>query len=227
MRKRLCLLMLAVIMAAGCTQPNADADRKSPNETGTAEINDKIPDEDETSEETIIPGKDQTLEEARIPGKDQTSEEAKIAEKDENPEENGVPEDSKLQQTDPEKSYYGTWKVESVAGTAAAYAMSEEEIQEMLGTSLTYQEDLFLFQFPGKDKYDIQIGGYEEEGTLTNEMFEEAYGNTLPNLGVEQEEVTGVQVASEGNVFGFMFYIIDDSTMLVYYEGVFFEAHKV
>lgn len=58
-------------------------------------------------------------------------------------------------------------------------------------------------------------------------MFAESYISTLADLGVEQDEVTYVQAACEGNVFGFMFYVIDESTMLVYYEGVFFEAHKV
>lgn len=135
-------------------------------------------------------------------------------------------EDSEFQQKEAGKSYYGTWSVESVSGTAAAYAMSEEESREMLGASLTYQEDVFLYQFPGKDEYEIPIEGYEEE-TITKEMFAESYISTLADLGVEQDEVTYVQAVCEGNVFGFMFYVVDESTMLVYYEGVFFEAHKV
>lgn len=116
--------------------------------------------------------------------------------------------------------YLKTFTVTSCRGTAYAYAMSQEEIDGCIGTTLSYQPSLFLYN---GEPVELPQDGYLEEAYPTDQ-FTQDFKTTASDLGIEEEEVLSVTLNVEGNIFGNYFYVLDDDTILVYYEGVFFEG---
>lgn len=116
--------------------------------------------------------------------------------------------------------YLKTFTVTSCRGTAYAYAMSQEEIDGCIGTTLSYQPSLFLYN---GEPVELPQDGYIEEAYPTDQ-FPQDFKTTASDLGIDEEEVLSVTLNVEGNIFGNYFYVLDDDTILVYYEGVFFEG---
>lgn len=116
------------------------------------------------------------------------------------------------------KSFYGTWKVKSCIGTSASYALSEDEINSLIGTTITYGSDVFK---NGDTK--ISVSKYEEEHE-TADQFYENFGIHLTDIEITEDNVNDVFIGVEGEFFGDNFYIKDSNTLVIYYVGVFFEA---
>lgn len=131
--------------------------------------------------------------------------------------------ESKVPDTAEEKkeAFYGDWKVTSSLGTRDVYAMSQEDIEAMAGTSLKYEEGLFSW-----NGETAQVQEYIME-TLTAEALEADYQIKLSELGIVASNLTHIEVVTEGDVsFGTQFYVIDDSTLMISSDGVFFEAKR-
>ena len=133
------------------------------------------------------------------------------------------PSDSAPSDTAEETSYLKSFSVVSCRGTAYAYAMSEEEIDGYIGTTLDYQNTVFLFN---GEPIDLPEDGYTEQAYRA-EQFTQDFKTSASDLGITQDEVLSVYLNVEGNIFGNYFYVLDDDTLLIYYEGVFFEAKSV
>ncbi|WP_124065435.1 hypothetical protein [Clostridium sp. E02] len=114
-----------------------------------------------------------------------------------------------------ETNFYGDYQITACRGTATAYALSQEEIDAVIGSSLNYQANSF----------NTMAAGYEEETYPTDRLYED-FRVKPTDLGITKKEVTVVSVLLEGDFIGGYFYILDENTLLVYYEGVFFEAKK-
>lgn len=114
-----------------------------------------------------------------------------------------------------ETNFYGDYQITACRGTAAVYAMSQEEIDAVIGSDLSYQPTFF----------NTMAADYQEETYPIDRLYED-FRVKPSDLGITKKEVTAVSVLSEGDFVGGYFYILDKNTLLVYYEGVFFEAKK-
>lgn len=121
-----------------------------------------------------------------------------------------------------ENGYYGEYHITACRGTAAAYAMSEEEIEETIGMTLDFQENRLAIN---GETIEIPQNGYEEEMYQTS-RFNDDFRVKASDLGITGDEVLAVSILAEGNYFGNYFFVVDEKTLLIYHEGVFFEAIK-
>lgn len=120
-------------------------------------------------------------------------------------------------------TYLGVWEITGCRGTAAVYALSEEEIDGMIGKTVTYEADKFFYD-------NSEEGGavlYREE-MMTDSRLDEDFGVAYADLGISGSELLHVEAEGvEGNFFGIYFYVVDENTLMIYYDGVFFEAVRV
>lgn len=124
-------------------------------------------------------------------------------------------------------SYYGTWEVTSCAGTSQIYALSQQQIDDCIGKQIFYGENIFI-----SDGLSVEFSGNEyEEEPYPIENFSD-YKISAADFGITKNELLFVNVLVEGNIkdnlfLGNYFWVIDDSKLLIYCEGVFFFAEKV
>lgn len=119
--------------------------------------------------------------------------------------------------------YLGTWEITACRGTAAVYAMSQDEIDGMIGRTVTYQADKFYYD--GNTEGDAVT--YHEE-MVTDSQLSEDFNVVFSGLGIADSELLHVEAKGiEGNFFGTYFYVLGENTLMIYYEGVFFEAVRV
>lgn len=116
------------------------------------------------------------------------------------------------------KGFYGDWKVTKRAGESKIYALSEEEISSFIGTTFTYGDGVYK---NGSD--EIEITSYEE-GLETADQFYSDFSIQLTDIGIEKDSVPTVSLEAKSNFFGANIYVKDKDTLVILYEGVFFEA---
>ena len=116
--------------------------------------------------------------------------------------------------------FYGDYRITACKGTAAAYAMSQEEIDATIGNVLSYQESTYALNGNTIDT------NYQEETYSVDQMSDD-FGIQASKLGINENEILNVTALTEGNFIGNYLYVIDENTLLVYYEGVFFEAKRI
>lgn len=144
------------------------------------------------------------------------------------PESTTVPTEASSSQNEPQSEsessgYLKKFTVVSCRGTAYVSALSQEEVDEYIGVTLDYQDNVFLYN---GEPIDLPQDGYIEQPYPT-EQFAQDFKTQASELGLTMDEVLSVTLNVEGNIFGNYFYVLDDDTLLVYYEGVFFEANSV
>lgn len=130
---------------------------------------------------------------------------------------------TQTQDSDPADSedFYGSWKIVSKAGTSAAYALSEDEINALIGSTITYGSDVYK-----NGDSEIAITGYEQKTETADDLYND-FRVQLTDLGVTAETIQSVTVNAEGDFVGSTFFPVDSDTLLIYYEGVFFNATRV
>ncbi len=118
------------------------------------------------------------------------------------------------------KLYYGSWNVTSCVGFAPVSALTPEEIEELLGTVIAYDEDRFVW------KGRIYDAPAYQENIETSEDFALSYNNalTFTDLGLTESEATVVTV--DCDALGNYFYVKDENTLVISYNGAFFEASR-
>jgi len=52
------------------------------------------------------------------------------------------------------------------------------------------------------------------------------HGGDVTDFGITKEKILLVNISTEGEFFGNYFYVLDKNTLLIYSEGVFFEAKR-
>lgn len=164
----------------------------------------------------------------------QNASEAETASEENEPEENGSeeaeseetaePENLETEVAGPGKIWYGDWEVVSCAGKSAVYALSEEEIQNCIGTQLHYDEaDLTTYRIV-ESSIDL-TGAKIETKDMAPEDWDSLFRVRAQDLGIDHT-VESVSLLVEGNIFGTYFMVLDDDTLLIPYEGVFFTAKR-
>ena len=118
-------------------------------------------------------------------------------------------------------SYLGTWQITS--STFGAYsAMSEEDCSALVGTRFEYFKDYAIYD----DQHRLDSPQYIES-ILTADDFSSIYqGTSLETLGIFKDSIQVVAIENAGG-FGDTFYIKDENTLIIPWDGVFFEVQRV
>lgn len=138
-----------------------------------------------------------------------------------------VPEQPDMEQpaqAAPEKvapSYLGTWQITS--STFGAYsAMSEEDCSALVGTCFEYFENYAIYD----DQHRLDSPQYCES-TLTADDFSSIYqGTSLETLGIFKDSIRVVAIENASGI-GDTFYIKDENTLIIPWDGVFFEVQRI
>lgn len=120
-----------------------------------------------------------------------------------------------------EQPYFGTWKIQEYR-TGAVYALSQEEIADYLTYTVTYYEDAVAQN--GVD-LGLEDFGYEYEFCTKEDILAD-FRVDLSDWWAEEETVVHGIVNSQEDFFGRVFFLGDDNSLWIYYEGVFFRAAK-
>jgi len=118
-------------------------------------------------------------------------------------------------------SYLGTWQITS--STFGAYsAMSEEDCSALMGTRFEYFNDYAIYD----DQHRLDSPLYCES-TQTADDFSSIYqGTSLETLGISKDSIQVVAIENASGI-GDTFYIKDENTLIIPWDGVFFEVQRV
>lgn len=118
-------------------------------------------------------------------------------------------------------SYLGTWQITS--STFGAYsAMSEEDCSALMGTRFEYFNDYAIYD----DQHRLDSPQYIES-ILTVDDFSSIYqGTSLETLGISKDSIQVVAIENASGI-GDTFYIKDENTLIIPWDGVFFEIQRV
>ena len=127
---------------------------------------------------------------------------------------------------------YDEWELVSCQGTVRGYNRTQEEIDQYLGMRITYAEDRFIsngqtywlrYPIPYEERVIWREGGINIPGSVVSSSFEA--------IGLEDKKlrraVVNFQKEPEERPIGWLFYMLDRNTLLVYYDCVFFRAERV
>lgn len=100
--------------------------------------------------------------------------------------------------------------------------MSEEECPALVGTRFEYFNDYAIYD----DQHRLDSPQYFES-TLTADDFSSIYkGNSLETLGIFKDSIQVVAVENASGI-GDTFYIKDENTLIIPWDGVFFEVQRI
>ena len=118
-------------------------------------------------------------------------------------------------------SYFGTWQITS--STFGAYsAMSEEDCSALVGTRFEYFKDYAIYD----DEHRLDSPKYIES-ILTADDFSSIYqGTSLETLGISKDSIQVVAIENASGI-GDTFYIKDENTLIIPWDGVFFEVQRI
>lgn len=118
-------------------------------------------------------------------------------------------------------SYLGTWQITS--STFGAYsAMSEEDCSALVGTRFEYFKDYAIYD----DQHRLDSPQYCES-TQTADDFSSIYqGTSLEMLGIFKDSIQVVAIENASGI-GDTFYIKDENTLIIPWDGVFFEVQRI
>ena len=118
-------------------------------------------------------------------------------------------------------SYLGTWQITS--STFGAYsAMSEEDCSALMGTRFEYFNDYAIYD----NQHRLDSPQYIES-ILTADDFSSIYqGTSLETLGISRDSIQVVAIENASGI-GDTFYIKDENTLIIPWDGVFFEVQRV
>lgn len=119
-----------------------------------------------------------------------------------------------------EKPYYGSWEITSFK-MGRVTAISTEDAQKLVGTTITYSKEKL------SNQNDTITNPNYEENTETKETFEDDNRGTVTfdDLGVKGNSITAV-VVPEVDTIGQAFFVINDNTIAIFLDGVYFIASK-
>ena len=130
---------------------------------------------------------------------------------------------------------FGQWEITGYRGPTSR---TPEEIEPYIGVRIIYEEEQLTADgqvYPLKYVKDYAITGTYQSRTIWKEEKINVPGTvvtrTFDALGIETKKVgrrmAQLQDGPGEIVLGQLFYILDWDTILVYYDGVFFQAERV
>lgn len=122
---------------------------------------------------------------------------------------------------EPSETFYGSWQIDATITTLPVSSLSVEDLESRLGVILTYEETLCTAGDIILDSPDYQ------QSKLSDEQFAYDYsGLTLVDIGMSSGEVSAISIENSSDI-GNVFFIKDDTTLIIYYEGAFFAAIRI
>lgn len=201
MKKLFCLLILCMLSTTACSQKENISYNDKKDEI--IETDKKIESNEENQSKEIGQKKDSQVNEG--------------AESKEEIESNG-----ETQQKEEINSYYGSFSITLNIHTASIYALSAEEIEQLQKSIIEYKSDSCSI-----NETIYKDISYHEKFETSDE-FAQNYKQqlTFSDLGLSDNEVLAVSIESPDNsdFFGSNFYVKDKDTLIILYNGVFFEA---
>ncbi len=100
--------------------------------------------------------------------------------------------------------------------------MSEEDCSALVGTRFEYFKDYAIYD-------DQAPSGFPQyfESTQTADDFLSIYqGTSLETLGISKDSIQVVAIENASGI-GDTFYIKDENTLIIPWDGVFFEVQRV
>ena len=118
-------------------------------------------------------------------------------------------------------SYLGTWQITS--STFGAYsAMSEEDCSALVGTRFEYFNDYAIYD----NQHRLDSPQYIESIQTADDFSTIYQGTSLETLGISKDSIQVVAIENAGGI-GDTFYIKDENTLIIPWDGVFFEVQRV
>lgn len=194
-------------------------------EQSTLPVKEPIPIENPAQEESAQEAQNQSVPEQ--PDMEQPSQ-AEDNQSQFSPSTQSVPEEVEAETVAPSPdvsssspSYLGTWQITS--STFGAYsAMSEEDCSALMGTRFEYFNDYAIYD----NQHRLDSPQYIES-ILTADDFSSIYqGTSLEMLGIFKDSIQVVAIENASGI-GDTFYIKDENTLIIPWDGVFFEVQRV
>ncbi len=186
------------------TETSENATEISQEGTGTSsEATESSQDEAETNNETTGSGQDGAETSSEVTESEQEAPDISAGD--------GENKDSN-------KTYYGKWKVTQYY---AAYitALSREEMDARIGTEYEYGAEVFI-----SDGQQLDAPQYSESEVQKADFEADYQGQlTFEQLGITTDTIKQISIDNSFDC-GSTCFIKDDNTILILYEGVFFEA---
>ena len=118
-------------------------------------------------------------------------------------------------------SYWGTWQITS--STFGAYsAMSEEDCSALMGTRFEYFNDYAIYD----DQHRLDSPQYIESIQTADDFSSIYQGTSLETLGISKDSIQVVAIENASGI-GDTFYIKDENTLIIPWDGVFFEVQRI
>ena len=118
-------------------------------------------------------------------------------------------------------SYLGTWQITS--STFGAYsAMSEEDCSALMGTRFEYFNDYAIYD----DQHRLDSPQYIESIQTADDFSSIYQGTSLETLGISKDSIQVVAIENASGI-GDTFYIKDENTLIIPWDGVFFEMQRI
>lgn len=118
-------------------------------------------------------------------------------------------------------SYLGTWQITS--STFGAYsAMSEEDCSALAGTRFEYFNDYAIYD----DQHRLDSPQYIESIQTADDFSSIYQGTSLETLGISKDSIQIVSIENASGM-GDTFYIKDENTLIIPWDGVFFEVQRI
>lgn len=216
------VLLTGFILLLTCTITGCGSNNQ---QQSTLPVTEPIPIENPAQEESTQETQNQSVPEQ--PDMEQPSQ-AEDNQSQFSPSTQSVPEKAEAETVAPSPdvsssspSYLGTWQITS--STFGAYsAMSEEDCSALMGTRFEYFNDYAIYD----DQHRLDSPQYIES-ILTVDDFSSIYqGTSLETLGISKDSIQVVAIENASGI-GDTFYIKDENTLIIPWDGVFFEVQRV
>ena len=216
------VLLTGFILLLTCTITGCGSDSQ---QQSTLPVTEPIPIENPAQEESTQETQNQSVPEQ--PDMEQPSQ-AEDNQSQFSPSAQSVPEKVEAETIAPSPdvsssspSYLGAWQITS--STFGAYsAMSEEDCSALVGTRFEYFKDYAIYD----DQHRLDSPQYIES-ILTADDFSSIYqGTSLETLGISKDSIQVVAIENASGI-GDTFYIKDENTLIIPWDGVFFEVQRV
>ncbi len=220
-RKTIVLLTVFILLLT-CTITGCGSNSQ---QQSTLPVTEPIPIENPAQEESTQETQNQSVPEQ--PDMEQPSQ-AEDNQSQFSPSTQSVPEKAEAETVAPSPdvsssspSYLGTWQITS--STFGAYsAMSEEDCSALMGTRFEYFNDYAIYD----NQHRLDSPQYIES-ILTADDFSSIYqGTSLETLGISKDSIQVVAIENASGI-GDTFYIKDENTLIIPWDGVFFEVQRV
>ncbi len=118
------------------------------------------------------------------------------------------------------KSYYGSWKIVDFLAPGIT-ALSTGDMEGYIYLPLTYSDDLFQ-----SEDITLEDPTYTES-VITKEDFAASYQNqvTFEYLNIAADSIVSVSISNSAE-FGSTFYVADENTLYIPFDGAFFKASR-